>query len=158
MDRRFMDVALEAAEQALSAGEVPVAAALVVAGDLWAVAHNRREASGDVTAHAEIEVLRAAGARTRSWRLPREAWLYVTLEPCLMCAAAMRDAHVAGLVFGADDPRKGAAGSVYHVLADGRLGPPVPVLGGIEADRAQRLLDRFFRDRRPSSGGVSEPG
>lgn len=154
-----MQLALAAAQEGLRDGEVPVGAVLVVGDEVWAVAHNRRESGADVSAHAEIEVLRAVGRRTGSWRLPVGSWLYVTLEPCLMCAGALRDARIAGVVFGADDPRKGAAGSVYHVLADPQLGPEVSVIGGVAEDECERLLTEFFAKRRADSfGGVSEPG
>ena len=154
-----MRVALEAAREAFAAGEVPVGAAVWRPSGLITVAGNRRERDRDPSGHAELVALRRAADAVGDWRMPAGTWLTVTLEPCPMCAYAIREARVSGVGYGADDPRRGAAGSLYHLLGDPRLGRPVPVLAGIEADRAQALLDRFFAERRGSfGGGVSEPG
>jgi tRNA(adenine34) deaminase len=154
-----MAIALAAAEEALDAGEVPVGAALFVEGRLLAKAGNRRERDHDPTGHAEIVVLREAARHQGDWRLPRGSVLYVTLEPCPMCAYAIREARVERVVYGADDPRRGAAGSLYHLFGDPRLGPEVGVLAGVGALRSEALLRRFFAEQRGKDlGGVSEPG
>ena len=154
-----MGVALEAAREAFDAGEIPVGAAVWRAAGLIAAAGNRRERDHDPSGHAEIVALRLAAKALGDWRMPIGTWLTVTLEPCPMCAYGMREARVSGLAYGADDVRRGAAGSLYHILGDARLGRPVPVVAGIEAEAAQALIDRFFAERRGSfGGGVSEPG
>ena len=160
MDHRtVMASALEAAAEALAAGEVPVGAAVWRPDGIVAVAGNRRERDNDPAGHAEIVALRAAAQALGDWRMPPGTWISVTLEPCPMCAYGIREARVAGVAYGADDAQRGGAGSLYHLLGDPRLGPPVPVVAGVEADAAQRLLDRFFAERRGSfGGGVSEPG
>ena len=154
-----MRVALDAARDAFEAGEVPVGAVVWRPSGVLAVAANRRERDQDPTGHAELLALRAAGRRLGDWRMPEGTWLSVTLEPCPMCAYAVREARLAGLSYGADDPQRGAAGSLYHIVGDPRLGRPVPVVAGVQATAAQALLDRFFAERRGSfGGGVSEPG
>ena len=154
-----MQPALVAACEALSAGEVPVGAALWIEGRVVARSGNRREEDHDPTAHAEIIVLRRAAQSQGGWRLPPGAALYVTLEPCPMCAYAIREARVSLVVYGADDPRRGAAGSLYHLLGDSRLGPEVSVVAGVEAARSEELLRQFFAQRRGKNfGGGSEPG
>jgi tRNA(adenine34) deaminase len=157
--RSAMAAALDAAREALAAGEVPVGAAVWRPSGLIAVAGNRRERDRDPSGHAEIVVLREAARRLGDWRMPPDAWMAVTLEPCPMCAYCIREARLAGVAYGADDVRRGAAGSLYHILGDPRLGPAVPVVAGVEAESAQRLLDGFFAERRGTlGGGVSEPG
>lgn len=154
-----MGPALEAAREALASGEVPVGAALWNEGRLIALAGNRREQDRDPTAHAELVVLRKAAHDLGNWRLLPGTALYVTLEPCPMCAYAIREARIGMVVYGADDPRRGAAGSLYHLLGDPRLGPEVRVVAGVEAALSEELLRRFFAERRGKSlGGVSEPG
>ena len=128
--------------------DVPVGALVLdSAGAVIGRGRNRREALGDPTAHAEIEAIRAAGLAVGDWRLA-ESTLVVTLEPCTMCAGAVLAARIQRLVYGARDPRAGAAGSVWDVLHDPRLGPPVEVLGGILADECAELLRDFFSRRR----------
>jgi tRNA(adenine34) deaminase len=157
--RTAMAAALDAAREALAAGEVPVGAAVWQASRLLAVAGNRREQDQDPCGHAEIIALRKAAKAVGDWRMPEGTWLSVTLEPCPMCAYAIREARVSGVAYGADDPRRGAAGSLYHLLGDPRLGPAIPVVAGVEVDAASALLERFFAERRGSfGGGVSEPG
>jgi tRNA(adenine34) deaminase len=139
----FMRLALEQAAAAQDA-DVPVGAVLLdPAGTVIASASNRREADGDPTAHAEIVAIRAAARSRGSWRL---AWctLVVTLEPCTMCAGAVLAARLGRLVYGAADPRAGAAGSLWDVLHDRRLGPDIEVIGGILADECGGLLRGFF--------------
>lgn len=128
--------------------DVPVGAVILAAnGAVLAQGHNLREATADPTAHAEVVALRAAGQALRRWRL-EDATLVVTLEPCTMCAGALLAARVARLVFGAADPRAGAAGSALDVLQDPRLGRPVEVIGGVLAPECATLLQEFFARRR----------
>jgi|SRR5579875_1498768 len=130
--------------------DVPVGAVLLDSGgSVLARGHNRREATGDPTAHAEVEVLRAAGLATGSWRLAG-CTLVVTLEPCTMCAGAVLAARLARLVYGAPDPKAGAAGSLWDVLRDRRLGHLPEVIGGVLAEDCGALLRDFFAARRTS--------
>ncbi len=146
-DFDFMDQALALASGAARDGEVPVGAVLVLDGELVAAAGNAPIGLNDPTAHAEIRVLRAAGERLGNYRLTGST-LYVTLEPCPMCAAAMVHARVERLVYGAADPKTGAAGSVMNLLQDARLNHQVDVMPGVRADQAGALLREFFRERR----------
>ncbi|MFB6249001.1 MAG: tRNA adenosine(34) deaminase TadA [Salinibacter sp.] len=145
--RRWMDRALEAAQAAADAGEVPVGAVVVRDGGLVARAHNRVEALGDPTAHAETLALRAACDALGTKLLP-DSTLYVTLEPCAMCAGALVLARVGRLVFGAFDEKAGAASTLYSIPRDDRLNHQVDVLSGVRADPAGELLRAFFRGRR----------
>jgi tRNA(adenine34) deaminase len=147
-DEAAMALALAEAEAAAATGEVPVGA-VVLAGDgvLLAQAHNEREHRGDPTAHAEILALGRAAAAAGSWRLGG-ATLVVTLEPCPMCAGALVAARVARLVFGADDPKAGACGSLYNLCCDPRLNHQVELRPGICAPECARLLSHFFAQRR----------
>ena len=122
------------------------------AGRSSAGAHNRREGSADPTAHAEIVALRAAAAAAGGWRLDGHT-LVVTLEPCTMCAGAITAARIARLVYGAADPKAGAAGSLWDVLRDRRLPHRTEVLGGVLASECGALLRDFFAQRRPSAAG-----
>jgi tRNA(adenine34) deaminase len=142
-----MGLALEEALLAASIGEVPVGAVLVRDGEIVARNHNRRDGTGDPTAHAEVLVLREAGSSRGDWRLD-DSTLYVTLEPCAMCAGAIVLARVATVVFGASDPVAGAGGSVYNILEDGRLSHRVQVIGGIMDDACAALLSEFFDSAR----------
>jgi tRNA(adenine34) deaminase len=146
-DERFMSVALAQAGSAAANGEVPVGAVLVMYGEIVARAANAPISLHDPSAHAEILVLRAAGARVGNYRLPG-ATLYVTLEPCPMCAAAMVHARIARLVYGAADPKTGAAGSVVDLARDARFNHRISVEGGLLAAEAAALLQAFFRERR----------
>jgi len=146
-DVDFMQLALEQAARALAAGEVPVGAVLVDADQVLAAAHNRPISACDPSAHAEIEVLRTAGRALQSYRLTGTT-LYVTLEPCLMCAAALVQARVRRVVFGAFDPQAGAAGSRLDAFRLGWLNHRVDVFGGVLADRCGELLRSFFAARR----------
>lgn len=143
----WMNVALEEARRAREEGEVPVGAVLVQDGSLLAAAHNRPIALRDPTAHAEVLVLRTAGQRLGSYRFP-EATLYVTLEPCVMCAGALLHARVACLVYGAADPRGGAVESAYRILEDPRPPHRVKVVSAVRATECQALLQEFFLVRR----------
>ncbi len=146
-DIEFMRLALEQAALAQSRGEIPVGAVLVRADEIVAVGANSPIASNDPTAHAEIEVLRAGGRALGSYRLT-DSTLYVTLEPCVMCAAAIVHARVRRVVFGAWDPRAGAAGSSIDVFALPGLNHRVDVFGGVLVDECTRVLKRFFEQRR----------
>jgi tRNA(adenine34) deaminase len=143
-----MDRALQLAEEAGRAGEVPVGAVVTDAeGRVIGEGRNRREGSHDPTAHAEVVALRQAAEAARSWNL-EGCTLVVTLEPCLMCAGALLQAHVSRLVFGAWDDKAGAAGSMYDVVRDRRLPYRAEVVAGVRADAASALLRAFFDDRR----------
>lgn len=146
-DVDFMRRALELADAAETNGEVPVGAVLVRGDDIIAEGANRPIASNDPTAHAEIEALRAGGQVIGSYRLT-DTTLYVTLEPCAMCAAAIVHARVRRLVFGAWDPRAGAAGSIVDVFALPGLNHRVDVFGGVLAEECTHRLKQFFAERR----------
>jgi len=146
-DGQWMALALAEAARSLDEGEVPVGAVLVLNSVPVAADHNRREQLRDPTAHAELLVLRQAAAALGGWRLTG-ATLYVTLEPCAMCAGALVLARVARLVYGADDPKAGAVRSLYRLCDDPRLNHRVAVTGGVEADASAQLLRNFFRVRR----------
>ncbi|HEY5282640.1 MAG TPA: tRNA adenosine(34) deaminase TadA [Polyangia bacterium] len=138
-----MRTALAAAERATLSGEVPVGAVVVVRGEVIAVAHNQRETKNDPTAHAEIVALRAASAALNSWRLV-DADLFVTMEPCPMCAGAIVNARVRRLVYGCDDPKAGAVRTLFQLLDDQRLNHRVEVVSGVLAVESARLLKSFF--------------
>jgi len=141
--RDFMQIAIQEARAAASEGEVPVGAVLVRDGQVLTRDHNRRDRAGDPSAHAEILVLRRAGEQQGDWRLSGTT-LYVTLEPCPMCAGAIVLARVDTVVFGTADPQAGAGGSVYNILEDGKLGHRVQVVAGIMEDDCRELLSSFF--------------
>ena len=146
-DAAFMRVALAHAAAAGAGGEVPVGAVLVRGEEIIAAGANSPIASHDPSAHAEITALRAGGQALRSYRLT-DTTLYVTLEPCVMCAAAIVHARVRRLVFGAWDPRAGAAGSIADVFALPALNHRVDVFGGVLMDECAQLLQEFFAQRR----------
>ena len=148
-DEGYMRDALDEARQAALVGEVPVGAVVVHRGQVIARAHNRREMDEDPTAHAEILVLREAAELLGSWRL-EDCTLYVTLEPCFMCAGAVVNGRVARLVFGATDPKAGAVGSLADVPGDARLNHRPEVLGGVLAEECGAILKEFFAVRRRS--------
>ncbi len=147
-DAHYMERALAQARHAADIGEVPVGAVLVRNGSVLAEAHNLIETTPDATAHAEMLLLRQAARLTQSWRLDR-ATLYVTLEPCPMCAGAMVLARIDRLVYGAPDPKKGAVDSVYDVLRHPANNHRVEVSSGVLAEPAGQLLRAFFAARRP---------
>jgi len=136
------------AEAKAAGADVPVGAVVLDAGgSVIGRGHNQREGTADPTAHAEILALRAAGVSRKNWRLDG-CTLVVTLEPCTMCAGALLAGRVARLVYGAYDPRAGAAGSVWDVLHDPRLGPPVEVVTGVLSAECAAMLRGFFDERR----------
>lgn len=144
---RYMRMALQEAEQALNSGEVPVGAILVVNDRVIARAGNEKEKSGDPTDHAEMLVIKRAVAKLGRWRL-NDATMYVTLEPCPMCAGAMIQARLGRLVFGACDPKAGAAGSVTDILDVPWLNHQVPVKSGVLEKECGELLSTFFNSLR----------
>ena len=147
-EKKYMERALVLARSAGQAGEIPVGAVLVAAdGEGLAESGNASIAAHDPTGHAEICVLRAAGRKAGNYRLPG-ATLYVTLEPCAMCAGALVHARVARLVFGAADPRTGACGSVFDLVRSAQLNHRVEVVQGLLAEECGELLREFFVKRR----------
>ncbi|MDP2166880.1 MAG: tRNA adenosine(34) deaminase TadA [Thermodesulfovibrionales bacterium] len=146
-DIRYMKLALEEAGLAFLEGEVPVGAVLVKDGSVIAKARNAREASNDPTAHAELIAIRNAAKRTAGWRLS-DATLYVTKEPCVMCAGAIVNSRVKRLVFGCRDSKAGAAGSLYNILEDKRLNHRVEVVSGVLEEECAGALKMFFKLRR----------
>ncbi len=142
-----MREALSVAANAEAAGETPVGAILVVGGKIIAAAHNMRETRQDPAAHAELLVIREASERLGRWRL-QDATVYVTLEPCLMCAGAMVLARINRLVYGCCDPKAGALGSVYDVVRDGRLNHTYRITPGILEAECRALLQGFFEKLR----------
>lgn len=147
MDQYFIREAFSEAEKAGRMGEVPVGAVFVLANRIIARAHNLRETTGDPTAHAEILVLRAASKYHKHWRLSGGT-LYTTLEPCPMCAGAMIQARIDRLVFGAHDPKGGAAGSLMNLLQDQRFNHQVEITSGILEVECGTILKEFFKERR----------
>ena len=146
-DEYFMRLALREAERALEHDDVPIGCVVVHGGEVIAAARNERELRGDPTAHAEILALREASQRLGSWRL-LDTVLYVTLEPCAMCAGAIVLGRVPRVVYAAPDPKAGAAGSVLDVLAEPRLNHRPVVAGGLLAAEGAALLRAFFGSRR----------
>lgn len=146
-DEKYMKIALSLAEKAFQDGEVPVGAVLVKNGEILARDYNRRESMHDATAHAEMLVLREAGQRLVGWRLS-ETTMYVTLEPCPMCSGALVLARVERLVFGAFDPKGGAAGSLYDIPGDMRLNHRLEVTSGVLENECSALVKAFFREKR----------
>ena len=156
-DIGFMTLALAEARAAEVHGDVPIGAVVVRNGQIIAQRHNERELTGDPTAHAEILALRDAAAVVGNWHLD-ECTMYVTLEPCVMCAGALVNARIGEVVYAATDPKAGAVASLYGVLGDQRLNHRPPVRSGVLADEAGELLRAFFRARRnaPKLGGASD--
>ncbi|MGA9422900.1 MAG: tRNA adenosine(34) deaminase TadA [Rhodanobacteraceae bacterium] len=148
-DAFWMARALALAEHArTSAGEVPVGALLVLDSEIIGEGWNRNITRNDPSAHAEIETLRDAGTRRRNYRFPGST-LYVTLEPCVMCAGAIIHARIARVVYGADDPKTGAAGSVFDTLISDRHNHRVALTRNVLSAQSAELLRGFFRERRP---------
>lgn len=147
MHERWMRLALAEAEAAAAHDDVPIGAVLVRDGEVLARDHNRRELDQDPTAHAELLVLRAGARALGSWRLAG-CTLYVTLEPCAMCAGALVLARLPRVVFAADDPKAGAVGALYDIPRDPRLNHRVEVVRGVLADDAAAQLKDFFAARR----------
>jgi len=146
-DFEYMNAALEEAQKALALGEVPVGAVLVQDDTIIARAHNLREWQQNPTAHAELLVIQRAADEKKSWRL-LETTLYVTLEPCLMCAGAILQARIPRLVFGAMDPKAGACGSLFTVHQDSRLNHQVTITHGIQEAPCRNMLKKFFQQLR----------
>jgi tRNA(adenine34) deaminase len=148
-DERWMDVALEEARAAATVGDVPVGAVIVREGELIATGRNRREVDVDPTAHAEVVALRAAAHKLARWRV--DGTLYVTQEPCPMCAGAIVNARVARLVYGCPNPKAGAVATLYQIVSDPRLNHRLPVVGGVRSDACAAELRAFFAQLRRDS-------
>jgi tRNA(adenine34) deaminase len=147
LDQQFMALAIEQANCAALAGEVPVGAVLVRNGQVLAKGFNQPIGLHDPSAHAEMQVLRAAGQVEGNYRLPGTT-LYVTLEPCAMCAGAMFHARVDRVVYGAPDPKTGAAGSALNLFAYQQINHQTQTQGGVLAEECSHVLKRFFKERR----------
>lgn len=146
-DEHYMEMALQAAREAVAVGEVPVGAVIVRDDEVIVVERNRREERQDPTAHAELDAIVAAAQRIGNWRLER-CTLYVTLEPCSMCAGAIVQARVPRVVYGARDPKAGAVRSLYGLLEDSRLNHRVEVCEGVLAEPCGAVLSEFFQAKR----------
>jgi tRNA(adenine34) deaminase len=146
-DEYYMRLALREAERALEHEDVPIGAVIVRNGEVIAAACNEREVRADPTAHAEVLALREAGAKLGGWRIT-ESVMYITIEPCAMCAGAIVSARVPRVVYGAPDVKAGAAGSVLDVLGEPRLNWRPEVAGGLLAEESAALLSAFFAPRR----------
>jgi tRNA(adenine34) deaminase len=149
-DRAMMQKALDLAREASLLGEVPVGAVIVLGGRVLSQAFNLRETLHDPTAHAERLAITLAGRALGTWRLDGGA-LYVTLEPCPMCAGAIVLGRIARVIYGAADPKAGACSSLYRLVTDRRLNHRALVTPGVLAEECGEILSRFFQDRRPSS-------
>jgi len=148
-DEQFMRLALDQAKIAEDNGDVPIGAVIVYKNQIIGKAYNQREQLQDPTAHAEIIALTQAAAALQSWRLTG-CTMYVTLEPCPMCAGALVLARIERLVYGCDDPKTGACKSLYNIVQDERLNHRLEVTTGVLADECSRLLQDFFQQKRPS--------
>jgi tRNA(adenine34) deaminase len=147
LHERFMRVAIEEAEQAQREEEVPIGAVIVHEGRVIARAHNQREQLHDPTAHAEMIAITQAAESRQSWRLD-ECALYVTLEPCPMCAGAIVQARLPLVVYGATDPKAGAVDTLYRLLSDSRLNHRAEVVAGVLAEQCGQMLSQFFQEQR----------
>lgn len=146
-DETWMKIALEEAERAASSGDVPVGAVLVRDGVIIGRGQNRREVDNDPTAHAEVIAIREAAASLGTWRLTGST-MYVTIEPCPMCAGALVLARVERLVYGAADPKGGATGTLWNIVQDERLNHRLDVSGGVLESECRDVIRKFFRARR----------
>lgn len=153
-DIDFMRMALAEARAAFDEGEVPVGAVIVTKGTVVASSRNNRESCFDPTGHAEIGAIRSVSRLLRTWRLS-DAVLYVTKEPCVMCAGAIVNARIGRLVYGCKDPKGGAVESLYAIPTDKRLNHRLEVRAGVLADECAELLRSFFRSRRKTARGNS---
>lgn len=151
-----MELALQQAKLAPLLGEVPIGAVLVHQNEVIAAAHNYRELSQDPTAHAEMIVIRQTAEQLKTWRLT-DTTLYVTLEPCPMCAGAIVQARITRLVFGAWDPKAGACGSILNIPAERRFNHRVQVVGGLLEQESRALLQEFFRAKRNNASEKHRP-
>ncbi|MVF15413.1 tRNA adenosine(34) deaminase TadA [Fructilactobacillus sanfranciscensis] len=147
IDQKFMEIALREANFAAQIGEVPIGAAIVKDGKVIATAHNLREHSEMATQHAEIIAIEAACTELKSWRLT-DCTLYVTIEPCVMCAGAILNARIDRVVYGAMNQKGGAVGSLYNVLTDSRQNHQVEVIAGVKADNSAHIMKKFFKSKR----------
>ncbi|MCK4752059.1 MAG: tRNA adenosine(34) deaminase TadA [Planctomycetes bacterium] len=147
LDQRFMRKAIDAAAIAEENGDVPIGAVIVHKNQIIAKAYNQREQLNDPTAHAEIIALTQAAAFLESWRL-HDCTIYVTLEPCPMCAGALVLARIDRLVYGCDDPKTGACKSLYNIVQDDRLNHRLELTSGVLADDCSTMLSQFFNKRR----------
>ena len=147
MHEAFMKIALAQAEQAFAIGEVPVGVVIVHAGHVIATAHNQREQLRDPTAHAEMIAITQAAESLENWRLS-DCILYVTLEPCPMCAGAIVNARIPHVVYGTTDPKGGAVESVFRLLSDARLNHRAEIVQGVLSDQCSEILSRFFHNKR----------
>jgi tRNA(adenine34) deaminase len=152
-----MRAALEEARAAGAGGDVPVGAVIVLDGEIIARGHNRRQASADPTAHAEVEALRMASRQLGNWRV--EGTMYVTQEPCPMCAGALVNARVERLVYGCSNPKAGAVHTLYRLTADRRLNHRIQVTGGVCQEECAELLRAFFSQlRQPAQASRAGSG
>ncbi len=150
MDEKFMTLALEQASLAFREGEVPVGAVITLRGEILSAARNRCISMNDPSAHAEVLAIREAARKLDNYRLI-DTTLYVTLEPCIMCAGAIIQARARRVVFGADDPKSGGAVSLYRLFQDERLNHPVEIEGGVKKEACAEILSRFFHEKRITS-------
>ncbi|MHC4571221.1 MAG: tRNA adenosine(34) deaminase TadA [Planctomycetota bacterium] len=146
-DEQFMRTAIEAARIAEDNGDIPIGAVIILENKIIAKAYNQREQLADPTAHAEIIALTQAAAALENWHL-NGCTMYVTLEPCPMCAGALVLSRMDRLVYGCDDPKSGACGSLYNIVADGRLNHRLEVTSGVLAEQCREQLQNFFQQRR----------
>jgi tRNA(adenine34) deaminase len=146
-DEKFMDIAIEEALLASAKGEIPVGAVVTLGDNILARSHNNAISMNDPSAHAEILAIRQAATTVGNYRL-LGATLYVTLEPCIMCAGSIIQARIQRVVFGADDPKGGGVVSLYGILDDKRLNHSVEVKSGVKKDVCAEILSRFFREKR----------
>ena len=146
-DEEYMKLAISEAQKARAEGEIPIGAVLVWRGIILAADHNRREREKDPTAHAEILVIRKAGARISNWRLTNTV-LYVTIEPCAMCAGAIMNARIGRLVYGSADERAGGVHSAWHITDGSMMNHRIEVTSGICEKECRALMDEFFASRR----------
>ena len=150
MDEKFMSIALDEAHLAFQKGEVPVGAVITQGGEVLSVAHNSPISLHDPSGHAEIIAIREAARKLGNYRLV-DATLYVTLEPCIMCAGAIVQARIRRVVYGTEDPKGGGVVSLYRLLDDKRLNHNVEVTGGLKRDACSEILSRFFQEKRITS-------
>jgi len=152
-DEQYMRQAIEAAKIAQENGDVPIGAVVVYENQIIGRAYNQREQLKDPTAHAEIIALTQAAAFIESWRL-HGCTMFVTLEPCAMCAGALVLGRLDRLVYGCNDPKAGACGSLYNIVQDERLNHRLEITSGVLADECAKLLQDFFRQKRPGNSDI----
>jgi tRNA(adenine34) deaminase len=155
IDEKFMTLALEQASLAFREGEVPVGAVITLGGEILSASHNRCILMNDPVAHAEILAIREAARKLDNYRLI-DTTLYVTLEPCIMCAGAITQARIQRVIFGADDPKSGGVISLYRLLQDKRLNHTVEITSGVKRRACAEILSRFFHEKRITSKSNSQ--